>query len=111
MWMMASHGWQGEYESAIHHMARTLQHDYNTQLAYAYMGQFEMVLHDQLGREEHNSTAAGWGLAERETLIQRAAEHLDVAIAGYGCVMGTYHDVPPWGSSHGSMGGWWPTSE
>lgn len=62
-------------------MARTLQHDYNTHLAYAYMGQFEMLLHDQLGRDENNSTAKGWGLQDRETLIQRAAEHLDVAVA------------------------------
>jgi len=67
---------------AIHHMARSLQHDYKTQLAFAYMGQFEMVLHDRLMDGGSSGKDEGeWTEEEKVWLIRRAAEHLDTAIA------------------------------
>jgi len=63
---------QGEEDLAIYHMNQSLHHGlYYQQLAFAYMGQFEMTW----------VTSGGGGGEEVEDLVTNAAEHLDTAIS------------------------------
>jgi hypothetical protein len=66
---------QGEHDQAIRHLARSWQYDAANPVAMSYLGQSELMLHEQ------NSANHTFPRAQLRKCIKAAARHLDDAIS------------------------------